>query len=60
MKYVALSRAKDYLYIIVPTLSEETEQLIVSTNLYYQYTFKSDCKFCHFACFGGVLPVLAI
>ena len=33
-KFVALSRARDYLYIIVPELSEENEGLLSQTNLF--------------------------
>lgn len=34
IKFVALSRAQDYLYIVVPELTEENEQIIKSTQLY--------------------------
>lgn len=33
-KYVALSRAQDYLYVVIPELSKENEQLISDTKLY--------------------------
>jgi len=33
-KYVAMSRAKDYLFIVIPELSKGNEQLISNTGLY--------------------------